>query len=72
MAALVVIAADGRAVLAAQVPLQFVDRRRLRPADGIEGNCLMGIAAEAADLQVKVAGVDRVAESPGRAGPGPL
>ena len=51
MAPLERIAPNLRAVLAAHVPLQFVDGRRLRPADNVQGHCLVGVAAEAADLK---------------------
>ena len=49
MAALVGIAPHQRAVLAPHVPLQLVDRRRLGPPHDVEGDALMGVAAEAAD-----------------------
>jgi hypothetical protein len=62
MAALVRVATDLRAILAAQVAFQFVDRRRLRPANDIQRHRLVGIAAEAADLEIKISGVERVAE----------
>jgi hypothetical protein len=55
MAALVGIAPHLRAVLAAHVPLQFVDRRRLRPAHDVERDGLMRVAAETADLKVLAA-----------------
>jgi hypothetical protein len=60
MAALVRIAANLRAILAAHVALQFVDGRRLRPANGIERDGLMRVATEAADLKVNIPRVDRV------------
>src|SRR6202790_3552537 len=52
MAALVRIAANLRAILAAQIAFQFVDRGRLRPADDIQADRLVRVAAEAADLEV--------------------
>jgi len=62
MAALVGIASNLRAVLAAHVPLQFVDWRCLWPADDVQRYCLVGIAAEAADLKVEISGVQRVSQ----------
>ena len=69
MAALVGIAADPRAVLAAHVTLQFVDGRCLRPANDVQRYGLMGIAAEAADLKVEISCVQSVAEARERAEP---
>lgn len=60
MAALIRIAADLAAILAAHVSLELVNRRRLRPADNIEGNRLMGTAPEAFDFEIAIAGVQRV------------
>jgi hypothetical protein len=56
MAPLERIAANVRAVLAAHVPLQFVDRRRLRPTHDIQ---LLSDAftTETADLKVEILGV---------------
>jgi hypothetical protein len=65
MAALVRVAADLRAVLAAHVPLQFVDGGHLRPADDVQGHCLMRIAAEAADLKIEISGIKSIAQSGG-------
>ena len=62
MAALVPVAPDLRTIFAAQVALQLVDRRRLRTADDIERDGLMRVAAEAANLEISVAGVYRVAD----------
>jgi hypothetical protein len=59
---LVRIAPDLRAVLAAHVPLQFVDRRRLRSTDNVERDRRMGVAAEAPDLKVAVTGVEHVSQ----------
>src|SRR5215831_2027832 len=62
MAALVRISAHFRAVLAPHVAFQLMDWRRLGPPHDVEGDGLMGIAAEAADFEIGVARVDRVAE----------
>jgi hypothetical protein len=39
-----------------------MDRRCLRAAHNVEGNGLMGIAAEAADLKIEVTRVERVTQ----------
>ena len=72
MTSLIGITADLRAVLAAHVALELVDRRRLRPTDDVQGDGLMRVAAETAHLEVAVAGVERVTGASGRAGAGPL
>ena len=54
-----------RAVAAAHVTLKLVDGRRLRPADDVERDRLMGLAAEAANFQKAIAGIEGIAE-PGR------
>jgi hypothetical protein len=61
MAPLERIAPNLRAVLAPHVPLQFVDGRRLRPAHDVQRHRLVSVAAEAADLKVKVSRVEGVA-----------
>jgi hypothetical protein len=71
MAALEGIAADLRAVLAAHVAFQLMDRRSLRSAYDVQSDGLVGIAAETADLKVAVSGVERVAEGRGTAAPAP-
>jgi hypothetical protein len=63
MAALIGIAANLRAVLAAHVALQFVDGRRLRPAHDVQRHCLVCVTAEAADLEIEISCVLRVAEA---------
>jgi hypothetical protein len=63
MVALVGIAANLRAILAAHVTFQFVDGRCLRPANNVERHRLMGTAAEAADLKIAVASVQGVAKA---------
>lgn len=68
MAAPVRMAAELRAVLAPHVAFQFVDRRSLRPPDGVEGNRLMRAAAEAFDFEVQEAGIEGIAEGRGRLG----
>ena len=62
MAALVWIAPELGAVLAAHVSLQLVDRRRLRPPDVIQRDGLMRIAAETLHFEIEVTGVERIAE----------
>ena len=66
MATLERIALLARAILAAHVALQFMDRRPLRSPDNIERDGLMGLAAEALHFEVAVAGVERIAEGRGR------
>jgi hypothetical protein len=63
MAALIGIAADLRAILAAHVTFQFVDRRCLRSANNVERHRLVGVAAEAADLKIEISSVQSVAEA---------
>jgi hypothetical protein len=62
MTALERIAANLRAILAAHVALQFVDRCRLWSADHIEGHCLMRVAAETANLKIEIPGIERVTQ----------
>ena len=62
MAALEGIAANLRTVLAAHVAFQFMDRCRLRPPHDVERDGLVRVAAKAADFEVEVARVERVAE----------
>jgi hypothetical protein len=57
------IAANLRAILAAHIPLQLVYGSRLRPADDVQSPRLMGVAAEAADLEVEISGIQCVAQS---------
>jgi hypothetical protein len=61
MAALVRIAANLRAVLAAHVALHFVDRRRLRTAHNVERNGLVRVAAKAPDFATSRTLLDAVA-----------
>jgi hypothetical protein len=61
MAALVRVAANLRAVLAAHVAFQFVDWGRLRPAHDVQRDRLVGIATEAPDLKISIAGVEGIA-----------
>ena len=58
MAALVRVAPDYRTVIAAHVALQLMDRRCLRTPHDVERDGLMGVAAEAADLEIAVTGVE--------------
>jgi hypothetical protein len=70
MAPLVRIAGHLRAVLAAHVALELMDRRRLRTPHDVQGDRLVGIAAEAPDFKIKVARVERVTQvGEGCAGP---
>ena len=70
MAALVQIAANFRAIFAAHVAFQLMDRRRLRPPHDIERDRLMRIEAEALHFEIEVTGVERIAERrDGCAGP---
>jgi hypothetical protein len=43
----------------------FVDRCRLPPPHDIQGDRLVGVAAEAFDFEVEVAGIQRVAQGRG-------
>ena len=52
MAALVGIAPDLRALAAAHVAFEFVDRRCLRSAHDVEGNGLVRVAAKALDFEI--------------------
>jgi hypothetical protein len=63
MAPLERIAPNLRAVLAAHVTFQLVNRRRLRPADDIQSHSLMRVAAKAADLEIEVSGIESIAQS---------
>ena len=71
MAPLVRIAGHLRAVLAAHVALKLMDRRRLRAPNDVQGDRLVGIAAEAPDFKIKVAHVERVAQGRATAVPIP-
>jgi hypothetical protein len=51
-----------RTILAPHVLLKLIDRCRLRPADHIERNGLVGVAAEALHLEIEVPGVQRVTQ----------
>ncbi|MET4022861.1 hypothetical protein ABIC10_007997 [Bradyrhizobium sp. S3.2.12] len=51
-----------RAVLTPHVPFQFMDRRCLRSSHDVERNRLVGVAAKAADFEVAVTGIERIAE----------
>src|SRR5215469_10919182 len=62
MAALVRISAHFRTILAAQVALQLVDRRRLRPPHDGERYGLVRVAAEAANFEIGVVRVESVTE----------
>ena len=62
MAPLVGIAPNFGTVLAPHVPLQLMDRRRLRSPHDVEGNCLVRVAAEAADFKIAVTGIKGLAQ----------
>jgi hypothetical protein len=64
MAALVWIAANLRAVLAAYVALQFMDGCRLGPTHDVQRDRLMGVAAKAFDFEIKITGADARIEPP--------
>lgn len=65
MAALVGPSLKPRAILAAHVTLQFMDRRRLRPPDDVERDSLMRVATQALHFEIAVSGVDRITERRG-------
>ena len=70
MAALIRIAPHRRAVFAAHVPFQLVDRCRLRPPHDVERDGLVRVAPKAADFKIEVARIERVARAgEGCAGP---
>jgi len=73
MASLVRIATYLRAVLAPHIALQLVDQRRLRAPHDIERDGMMGVGVttEAANLETKVARVERVTERGATAAPAP-
>jgi hypothetical protein len=71
MAPLVRIAAHLRAILASHIALQLMDRRRLRAPHDIERHRLVGVAAEATDLQIDVPAL-RASPSVGEGCAGPL
>jgi len=54
MAALILIAPNFRAIFAAHVAFQLMDRRRLRPPDNIERDPLMRVAAKTPHFEVAV------------------
>src|SRR4029079_11484405 len=62
LAALVGIAPDLRAILAAHVPFEFVDRCCLRSPHDVQGDGLVCVAAKAFHFEVAVSGVERIAE----------
>jgi hypothetical protein len=62
------VATNLRAVLATHVAFQFVDGRRLRPADDIQRRRLVRVAAKAADLKVKIPGVQCITQRGRRLG----
>lgn len=66
MAALVRIAPYLRAVLAAHVALQLMDRRRLRTPNYVQRHRLMRVAAKAFDFDIDIACVKRIAQCGGR------
>jgi hypothetical protein len=61
VAALERIALKLGAVTASHVPLQFVDLCCLPPHD-IEGDRLVGVAVQAFDFEVEIAGIERVGQ----------
>jgi hypothetical protein len=61
VAALIRVAANLGTILAAQIAFQFVNGRRLRPADDVQRDGLVSVAAKAADFEIEVAGIERVA-----------
>jgi len=71
MAPLVWIASHLRAIAAPHVPFQFMDRRRLRAANDVQGYGLMRVATEAANFEIAKPGVERIPER-GRRLRGPL
>jgi hypothetical protein len=68
VAALERIALKLGAVTASHVPLQFVDLCCLPPPHDIQGDRLVGVAAEAFDFEVEIAGVQRIGQRRGGLG----
>src|SRR4029077_13510424 len=62
MATLERIAPHSRAILAAHVSFQLVDRRRLVPPHDVERHGLMRVTPEAADFEIGVPGVQGIAQ----------
>jgi hypothetical protein len=63
MAPLVRIASHLRAIFAAHVAFEFVDRRRrLRTPHDVERDRLVRVATEASDFEIAVPGIDRIAQ----------
>jgi hypothetical protein len=62
MAALVWVSPDLGTVLTPHVSLQFMDWRRLGPANDLQRHRLVGTASEAFDFEVSISGIERVAE----------
>jgi hypothetical protein len=58
MASLVGIATNPRAILAAHASLQLMYRGRLRPANDVERDGRVCVAAEAADFEVAITGIN--------------
>jgi hypothetical protein len=63
MATFIRIAPNLRAILAAQLALKLVDRRVFRPTDEVERDGLIDIAAEASNLEIAKARVERTRPS---------
>jgi len=62
MTALVGIAPNLRAVPASHVALKLVDGRGLGPSHDVERDGLVRVAAEAADFEIEVTGIERITE----------
>src|SRR5665213_1825728 len=62
MAALVGVAANLRAILAAHVAFKLVNGSCLRPAHDVQRDGLVRVAAKAFNLKVNVARIERVAQ----------
>jgi hypothetical protein len=71
LAALVGIATDLRTIPATHVSFQFVNRRCFGPPHDIQRHRLMRVAAKAFDFEIKITGVERVAERRRRLGRSP-
>ena len=57
------IAPNLRAILAPHVAFELVDGSGLRPANDVQRHRLVRVAAEAANLKIKVSGIQRIAQS---------
>ena len=63
MATLVRVATNCRTVLASHASFKLMDRSRLRPAHDVQCDGLVSVAAEEPDLEIALAGLERIAQN---------